>query len=127
MATKELQSPNGDDAPFGLKYGGIDADKFVSKLKSKLTGQTASGQSFFDWGTLGTEAGVCFNSFPSRVTFYGGLLKKEVEQQGTFTGQAIDKDNDLENRQPTLGGAKQEEDTVASVARTRRTSHHQRH
>ena len=54
----------------------FDATKFVSKLKYKLSVPTGSnGQSYFDWKTLGTEAGVCFNSIPSHVVFLAGPLE----------------------------------------------------
>lgn len=53
----------------------FDAMKFVSKLRSKLTAHTTDGGSFFDWQTLGIEAGVCYNTVPSRVTFLSGPLE----------------------------------------------------
>lgn len=50
--------------------------KFVGKLKSKLMARDAEGDNeFFDWYTLGVEAGVCFNSIPSRVSFLAGPLE----------------------------------------------------
>jgi non-structural maintenance of chromosomes element 4 len=52
-----------------------DANKFVTKLKSKLTARNSDGSSFFDWHMLGREAGVCFNCIPSRVTFLSGPLE----------------------------------------------------
>lgn len=53
----------------------FDATKFASKLKSKLSVPTSNGQSYFDWKTLGTEAGVCFNSIPSHVVFLAGPVE----------------------------------------------------
>jgi non-structural maintenance of chromosomes element 4 len=45
-------------------------NRLICKLKSKLTGRLhANGSTYFDWRILGCEAGVCFNSLPSRVTF----------------------------------------------------------
>ena len=37
--------------------------------------------SSFDWLTLGIEAGICFNSIPSHVTFLNGPLTDESELQ----------------------------------------------
>lgn len=53
----------------------FEPNKFVSKLKQQLMVQANNGQSYFDWGTLGLEAGVCFNSVPSRVTFLVGPVE----------------------------------------------------
>lgn len=57
-----------------LQEDTFDANKFVMKLKTKLKKVDSSGQSFFDWHTLGVEAGVCFKALPSRVTFLAGPI-----------------------------------------------------
>lgn len=52
-----------------------DEIRLINKLKSKCTARNAHGYSYFDWATLGTEAGVCFNALPSRVSFLVGPLE----------------------------------------------------
>jgi hypothetical protein len=50
-----------------------DPVKLVHKLVQKCTLQ-ANGSSVFDWRTLGSECGICFNALPERVSFLAGPL-----------------------------------------------------
>jgi hypothetical protein len=56
----------------------------VQKCRSSTRSST-----FFDWTALGSEAGICFNAIPSRVSFLNGplqdgvtlLVKQRVQRQ----------------------------------------------
>jgi hypothetical protein len=50
-----------------------DPVKLVHKLVQKCTVQT-SESACFDWRTLGSECGICFNALPLRVSFLAGPL-----------------------------------------------------
>lgn len=54
-----------------LQVPRYDSGRFIQKLRSKLTAKAGS-TTYFDWRTLGREAGVCFNSVPSRIAFLNG-------------------------------------------------------
>jgi non-structural maintenance of chromosomes element 4 len=49
----------------------------VHKLIQKCSNKTSSSH-YFDWKFLGSEAGICFNALPERVTFLAGALDHEV-------------------------------------------------
>jgi non-structural maintenance of chromosomes element 4 len=50
----------------------------VQKLTQKCTQRSAATQGYFDWKFLGTEAGICFNALPDRVTFLAGALDQQL-------------------------------------------------
>ena len=80
-----------------------DALKLVTKLKNKLTVHEGDGASFFDWETLGLEAGVCFNSLPPRVSFLVGPLanvKLPEKRKVRVARQKKEKMEDLEEEAP---------------------------
>ncbi|CAJ1959066.1 unnamed protein product [Cylindrotheca closterium] len=53
-----------------LKAPRYDADRFISKLKSKCR----SSDGCFDWLLFGSQAGTCFNAMPSNISFLNGSL-----------------------------------------------------
>jgi hypothetical protein len=63
-----------------LQVPRYDADRLVSKLVQKCRSSTRSS-TFFDWTALGSEAGICFNAIPSRVSFLNGPLQDGVTLQ----------------------------------------------
>ncbi len=56
-----------------MKAPRYDADRVVSKLIEQCR-VTKGGDSYFDWGGLGLQAGVCFNAVPSQISFLNGPL-----------------------------------------------------
>jgi non-structural maintenance of chromosomes element 4 len=52
--------------------------KLVHKLTQKCTQRSGATQGYFDWKFLGTEAGICFNALPERVTFLAGALDQQL-------------------------------------------------
>lgn len=64
------------DAPFPALSEQVpryDAGRFIQKLRGKLVSKAGS-RTYFDWRLLGREAGTCFNSVPSRVSFLHGPI-----------------------------------------------------
>jgi hypothetical protein len=53
-----------------LQVPRYDADRFISKLKSKCR----NSDGCFDWLGFGRQSGTCFNAMPSNVSFLNGSL-----------------------------------------------------
>lgn len=62
-----------------IKVPRYDADRIVSKLIAKCRTRRGGG-SFFDWRSLGVQAGICFNAAPSNVSFLNGPLLHGKEE-----------------------------------------------
>lgn len=81
-----------------------DIDRFIGQLHKKL-GVLQGGSRYFDWRTLGREAGVCFNAVPSRVAFLHGpatadYIPKERKKREQRTSSAEDDGEDDGDEQP---------------------------
>mmetsp|Transcript_2767 Transcript_2767/g.8135 ORF Transcript_2767/g.8135 Transcript_2767/m.8135 type:complete len:409 (+) Transcript_2767:120-1346(+) len=78
-----------------------DSTRFVQKLRGKLSAKSGSN-TYFNWRTLGREAGVCFNSVPSRVAFLNGpvdvvYVPKERKKREK---RVVEEESDDEEEQP---------------------------
>lgn len=82
-----------------------DVDRLIGHLHKKLGG-SQGGSRYFDWRTLGREAGVCFNTVPSRVAFLNGpaavdYVPRERKKRKRRTSTAGDEDSgDEEEERP---------------------------
>jgi len=91
-----------------IKVPRYDADRVVSKLIEAC--QTRKGgSSYFDWHALGLQAGICFNSAPSNVSFLNGPLldgKEEikVKQRAKRTKISEEEANVKEERPEDIKG-----------------------
>ena len=54
-----------------------DAHRLAAALKKKATVRNPSGKCHFGWKEFGCQAGICFNSLPSHVSFLYGPLDSE--------------------------------------------------
>lgn len=84
-----------------MQVQSYDAGRFIQKLRGKLTAKVGS-TAYFDWRTLGMEAGVCFNSVPSRVAFLNGpvdvvYVPKERKKREK---RVVEEEEDEEEEQP---------------------------
>uniref|UniRef100_A0A7S4VDK9 Non-structural maintenance of chromosomes element 4 n=1 Tax=Ditylum brightwellii TaxID=49249 RepID=A0A7S4VDK9_9STRA len=57
-----------------IQVARYDAGRLSQKLRSKCTSRGIGSSPNFDWVLLGVEAGACFNSTPSRVSFLCGPI-----------------------------------------------------
>eukprot|EP00804_Cyclotella_cryptica_P021701 CCRYP_012862-RA/>CCRYP_012862-RA protein AED:0.00 eAED:0.00 QI:68/1/1/1/1/1/2/194/485 len=62
-----------------IKVPRYDANRLVQMLVKKATVRTTSGATHFGWKGLGVQAGICFNSLPSHVSFLYGPLDAECQ------------------------------------------------
>uniref|UniRef100_A0A7S2XRN1 Non-structural maintenance of chromosomes element 4 n=1 Tax=Attheya septentrionalis TaxID=420275 RepID=A0A7S2XRN1_9STRA len=67
-----------------------DAGRLISKLRQKCNTKTGgdSSSAHFDWLRLGVEAGACYNTVPSRVSFLAGPLHAEYKPKERKVRQA---------------------------------------
>ena len=65
---------------------------------------TKGGNSYFDWRSLGIQAGVCFNAVPARISFLNGPLVDGKEEaavkQRAKRVRKTQTDSDAEEEQP---------------------------
>lgn len=85
-----------------------DADRLVSKLFQKCRSSTGGSGAYFDWAALGLEAGVCFNSIPSNVSFLNGPLQDgqpvQVRQRMHRRQERVAEDNAREEKPEDVQG-----------------------
>lgn len=77
-----------------------DPVRFSKKLRDKLS-TTHNGSTSFDWTTLGTETGACFNALPSQVQFLNGPLQADyTPKQHKKPVRRVQVQEALEEEQP---------------------------
>ncbi|CAJ1964666.1 unnamed protein product [Cylindrotheca closterium] len=89
--TQINQSPGASLVDWYKKRNSLqpDAEKFVSKLKSKYF--TIEGNdSYLNWQVFGGFAGACFNAPPSNVCFLNGLLDQGPNKIGPAANGLLD-------------------------------------
>eukprot|EP00536_Pseudo-nitzschia_multiseries_P015996 jgi/Psemu1/263325/estExt_Genewise1Plus.C_9970014 len=95
-----------------------DADRVVKNLIQKCR-VTSGGYSYFDWKGLGDQAGVCFNSVPSRVSFLNGPLLDGTEEvkvrQRAKRTRTVDSDNEEEKPEAVDGHTKRGANQLSAV------------
>lgn len=93
-----------------------DSLKLVSRLAQKCSRPLQGGSSYFDWRTLGREAGVCFNAAPDRVSFLAGMIDAPVEhkvRKARAPRQAQEKDESETVKVQALSEQQQKEGQTA--------------
>lgn len=68
----------------------------MQKLSQKCTHRSSKTPDYFDWKFLGTEAGICFNALPERVTFLAGALDQQLPVKVRAARQPRVKDTTLD-------------------------------
>eukprot|EP00526_Cylindrotheca_closterium_P018675 CAMPEP_0113620154 /NCGR_PEP_ID=MMETSP0017_2-20120614/10256_1 /TAXON_ID=2856 /ORGANISM="Cylindrotheca closterium" /LENGTH=371 /DNA_ID=CAMNT_0000529785 /DNA_START=138 /DNA_END=1253 /DNA_ORIENTATION=+ /assembly_acc=CAM_ASM_000147 len=95
-----------------------DADRLVSKLVKKCR---APG-GYFDWNLLGSQAGVCFNSVPSNVSFLNGPLTDgktlQVKQRAKRAKLQEESDAEEENPEEVKGHTERDADQLSAIEKS---------
>ncbi|KAL7519062.1 hypothetical protein ACHAWX_003861 [Stephanocyclus meneghinianus] len=86
-----------------IKVPRYDANRLVQLLVKKATVRTSSGASYFGWKGFGYQAGICFNSLPSHVSFLHGPLDAQYQAKlskktGTRKKRTQPEDSDEEEQ-----------------------------
>lgn len=104
-ATKQIQKLDQ-----GARY---DAAKFARKLREKCTGPSGK----FDWNLLGREAGTCFNSVPSGISFLCGPmdLVYEPKERKVRQRRVVEEDAEEEKAEELTNQNKKDADKLSAV------------
>jgi hypothetical protein len=66
-------------SPLSSQVPRYDATRLAQNLYKKASIRNPSGSTYFAWKDVGFQAGVCFNSLPTHVSFLYGPLDSEYK------------------------------------------------